>query len=316
MNYDFEDITNKLGFWLTEQLPNTYVYKDNKKNIYINQSFLKLEHWLLDWKKENKLNERIDASIYSQHIVKHSDSTLSERAYQSADYELHFLQYLTLHYRPKSSLFRLIDSFLEENRKQLSLADIVITNTGATRCKTNIRFTLTNLRDMGLVLSRDKANKRIWKPSIPGIIVLLNMEKNGLHLNNRLPGNPYNTLLPDTEKEVNKLDCAFRLFIRQFKEDGYLYLFFDYLTQLRISADQKETIRGIMENYIEFTDSTMLITANGINLTKDHKTLSQTFMREIFTDHEKHKDLHEILLVCYQNIISDKEKNETKNGDK
>lgn len=307
MDYKLEEIKNEIGYWLQEKLPNTYVYKDNKKNIYINQSLLELEHWLLDWKKENKLNERIDATIYSKHIVRHAGSTQSGKAYQSTDYELHFLHYLTMHYHPKSSLFSLIDSFVEENRKQLSLADIIITNTGATRCKTNLRFTLTNLRDLGLVLNSDKTHKRIWKPSIPGLIVLLNIQKNGLHLNNRLPGNPYNTLLPETEKEINQLDCALRLFIRQFKEDGYLYLFFDYLTQLRISPGQKETIRGIMENYIEFTDSAMLITAEGINLTKDHKTLSQTFQQGLFTDHEKNKDLHEILLVCYQNIMNDKE---------
>ena len=306
MDYKFEEIKNEIGCWLQEKLPNTYVYKDNKKNIYINQSFLELEHWLLDWKKENKLNEKIDASIYSKNILRQSGSTQSDKAYQSNDYELHFLQYLTIHYHPKSSLFRIINSFVEEYRKQLSLADIIITNTGATRCKTNLRFTLTNLRERGLVLSRDKAHKRIWKPSIPGIIVLLNIEKNGLNLNSRIPGNPNNTLLPDTEKEVNLMDRAFREFIRQFKEDDTLYLFFDYLTQLHISADQKATIRRIMNSYLEFTEEAMVITEDAVKFTKNHKALSQTFQEKIFTEHEKNKDLHEILFVCYRTIINAK----------
>jgi len=323
-DFDFGEITNKLDFWLTEQLPNSYIFLDNNKNIGVNLSLLKLENWLLDWKKKNKLNQRIDASIFSDNIVKHTGNNKSENAYQADDYQLLFLHYLTMHYNAKSSLFAvngnlyaIIDSFVEEYKEQLTLADIIITNTGATRAKTNLRFTLTKLREYGLVLSRDKANKRIWKPSIPGIMVLLNIQKNGLQFNNLLPSMPCNrnnTLQPAIEKGGNKKQgefCnTFSAFIRQFREEGYLYTFLDFLTQLHISKVQKDTIKQIMDRYINFTENAIKITDKGISFTKNHKTLSNEFQKEIFTNHEENKDLHEILFVCYQLIINKKRRND------
>src|SRR4051812_33329412 len=108
---DFNTITDILNTWLSSKLIATVDYKAGKDDvIHINANVLRLEHWLLEWRKNQKLNERIDASIVSDNILKLSARSTNENAFQALDYQFNFLFFLARHYAPETDLFVLINN--------------------------------------------------------------------------------------------------------------------------------------------------------------------------------------------------------------
>ena len=286
---DSKTIEDILNTWLTTRLTETVNYSAGKNDvIHINSSVLQLEHWLLVWRKEHKLNERIDASIISDNILKNIVSDSSDKAFQPKDYQFNFLFFLARNYSPKSDLHKLIDSFVNKFKEQFSFADIIITSTGATRCKTNIRFALNELRNMGLVLSKDIDSNRSWSPSIPGLVAMLNIQyQTGL-------GNL--TFIDKIEKQLRPVkkvikysglpyDATLYDSIQMFKEETYLYEFLNWLSNE--DEAEKEFIEDIIKRYLDFTSEAIEINKNGLKLTKQFKDLSSTFQKELFENHKK-----------------------------
>jgi len=55
-------------------------------------------------------------------------------------------------------------------KKRLKYTDIERTRTGAVRCKTNLRFAILHLRELGFINSFEKG-KRAWSLTLPGFLV-------------------------------------------------------------------------------------------------------------------------------------------------
>ncbi len=299
---DIKTIEDILNTWLSARLKETVKYTAGKDDIiHINSSVLQLEHWLLMWRKEHKLNERIDASIISNNILKNIASASSDKAFQAKDYQFNFLFFLARNYSPKSDLHKLIDSFVDKFKEQFSFADIIITSTGATRCKTNIRFALNELRNMGLVLSKDIDNNRSLSPSIPGLVAMLNIQYQGALGRAGFIDKIEEQLLP--VKKVNRYaglpyDATLYDAIQMFKEETYLYEFLHWLRD--VDKTEKEFIEGIIKRYMDFTSEAIEIKENGLRLTKQFKDLSSTFQKELFDNHKKNMPFIKKLMKQFQ----------------
>lgn len=148
----------------------------NRLSVWVNKSIFDIETYLVKLRQDLALNNRLDTTIVSDHILQHFNSISAKDAFQSVDYQLPFLTHLAQEYEPKNDLVDLLDDFVDANKNKFNLADIVVTQSGATRCKTNVRFAVNGLRDIGLIISKDSSNKRSWSPSIMGFIVLLNIQ--------------------------------------------------------------------------------------------------------------------------------------------
>jgi hypothetical protein len=269
--------------------------KGSDGHIRVNRSIFDIESFLVDLRKTHQVNSRLDTSIVSENILQHFNSIAPKNAFQPADYQLNFLNYLAHEYSPRKDLYILIDGFIEKIKSQLCLPDIVITKTGVTRCKTNTRFAINSLRDLGLILSRDKNDKRTWSPSIAGLVVLLNIRLFSEEFSRRKDYKSFDVLVtvPGNLKISSryKFDPTIIYSLRDFSVPTHIYEFLMRLKDESLRDDQ-ELLQNIIEEYIEFVQEGLEITNNGIRITKVFKQLSEKFLAKLLFDENKHRALH------------------------
>ena len=131
--------------------------------------------------KQLKLNLRLDSVIYSDSISASFNKEV--KPFSPNEYCLPFFDFLNIKKNERLDLFELIDNFIDHHKNELSWQDIVITASGATRCKTNLRFALNQLRGIGLIKKVDQNGKRVFLPTLEGELVFYTWR---LSLNNNL----------------------------------------------------------------------------------------------------------------------------------
>ena len=166
-------VLNKL---LEQQAP------DNQEKHKMMMVMYELETKLYDIKKKYGLNH-LDNSIISQSAIdsflrkiekqKQTNFLGENKTYQfkeylrGLDYQYWFMiflllknneildEYLTLH--------QIIDRFIDRIKNEsLKYEDIMIMASGATRCKTNLRFAVNSLRKAGLINYHNERHKQSW----------------------------------------------------------------------------------------------------------------------------------------------------------
>ncbi len=92
----------------------------------------------------------------------------------------------------KLSLFEIIDIFIDRIKEDsFTWRDIENTGSGATRCRTNLRFAYDDLKKVGLVYLHDKKHKNSWTLTFLGFFLaasfcLFPMDKNKQPLSRRI----------------------------------------------------------------------------------------------------------------------------------
>ncbi|MGE5621384.1 MAG: hypothetical protein ACM3U0_02290 [archaeon] len=134
-------------------------------------------------KKDLELPQ-LNPSIYSDSVVQSLHDTKPHNGYQSftfydpidflrpVDYQYWLLIFLLIRnnyiYQNHITLFQIIDEFVcRVQNESFSFKDIALTGSGATRCKTNLRFAFKDLKLMGLVID-DKKYKNCWRLTFLG----------------------------------------------------------------------------------------------------------------------------------------------------
>ncbi|RPI19836.1 MAG: hypothetical protein EHM58_00140 [Ignavibacteriae bacterium] len=164
---------------------------DSKDKHFLMQSLYLLETNIDKIKNDYKLH-KLNNSVSSVSIKKSFLRNLptlnvnDENTYQfkeyfnSVEYQYWFLVFLLLNNQKirenNTDLHKVIDDFIERIKDEsFNYEDIVMTKSGATRCKTNLRFTVNSLRDAGLLSRHDRNNKRSWSLSYIGLFVALSI---------------------------------------------------------------------------------------------------------------------------------------------
>lgn len=309
MSYNLKQVKEIIQEFLKGSLGYTRKVKENEySSLDVNKAIFDIESYLVELRKEHQLNERIDTSISSHNILKHFHSIEAKDAFAPADYQLNFLYHLATNHQPDKDLYTLIDEFIEAYKEQFKLADIVITKSGATRCKTNMRFAVNDLRDLGLVLSRDAKNQRSWEPSIMGLIILLNIQLNLAHFQKEEFFKSFNSLRPvlNNKPVGSRYEYDPILFesITMFKEPTYLY---EFLNEIRYEVNQQHGDAKIFEHlidlYIDFVQKGLKITPDGIRITEDFEKQSNGFQSALFTFNSENKILYTRLCKCLKKEI-------------
>ena len=127
-------------------------------------------------KEEHHVNTKLDTTHSSENIldsfsIKHVD------AFTSNDYSFAFLIHLC-HQKEHDAedLFQMIHEFIISAMDKLSYKDIMITKSGVTRCFTNTRFALRELRRFGLIYNEVEnkyVTNRIVLPTPIGYLISL-----------------------------------------------------------------------------------------------------------------------------------------------
>lgn len=138
--------------------------------ILVNEQIFQLQSAIELKIKENELKMKLDTSIRSDGIMESFWYNREElKPYAAKDYALPFFLSFIKHYEVSNEVRHYIDLFVQDHAEELRYTDIVITNTGATRCKTNIRFATDILKSNYLLIKKHN-EKRVMVPSIWGLL--------------------------------------------------------------------------------------------------------------------------------------------------
>lgn len=153
------------------------VYKATTKveNFNLNSDVFEFQSHIAKQMKDLNLNLVLNPEIHSKSIT--SSFGYDIPAFSPNDYCFSFFDFLNVRRNDRLELYQLIDSFLELHKEEMTWKDIVITASGATRCRTNLRFALERLRRIGLIRKFDKDGKRVVTPTIQGEIVFFYWRK-------------------------------------------------------------------------------------------------------------------------------------------
>lgn len=167
---------------LNDALEGTSLFSGD--SVYISGLIYEIETELTKIKRELKLDS-YNPHIYSKRIAesfgKAGAGILTvlgkPNAYSSVDYQYYLLIYLLRNYHElitlKLSLHQIIDRFIDLHKENsLNFYDIQLTDSGATRCRTNIRFAFDGLKVMGLLKLYNREQKeKSWMLTYLGLIV-------------------------------------------------------------------------------------------------------------------------------------------------
>jgi hypothetical protein len=213
----------------------------NKEKRYFNKSLFELEKHLYDLKRQYNVNQDIDCSIASPNIL--DSFSKSPDFYRSDDYLLSFLVFLAIQKDHNAdNLLECMDKYIETVKDKLSFSDIITTATGATRCYTNLRFTLNRLRNFGLIHSTAKinyTNSRSLLPTPFGYLI-------ALYVSN-MKVEDVKTLLDNTNDKPYKFYNVLHLF----KSNPNQFL--DNIISKTENEIIKNLVQSIRENLLEVT---------------------------------------------------------------
>jgi len=279
-------------------------FKDNKSDIKVINSKIKsekiivskdlyiLQNQLQEIASEQGINVRLNPSVFSEGILVSIDRS-SDEHFKAVDYQYNLFYHLTLNYDLNISLFEYINSFVDFYKEQLSFNDIKITESGATRIFTNLRFALNDLRNLGLIHRKGKEGNRINIPTLFGLLVLIYLLNNDEYFNKK---SIYKTPLELKLKNYNSnyypsyfaYDNILINAIKRIKEVDIM----EILGSLPNDIDDKskEIVREIASRYSTFVLNFLEVSSEGIKAKKNSESLIKEFVKLV----ENEKDYPQI----------------------
>jgi hypothetical protein len=155
--------------FLREAEQNTINHSNKKDRFSLNAEVFEFQAYIATRLKNFDVNLLLNSSINSQSITSSFDKEV--RPFSPDEYCLAFFDFLNVQKDHRLELYQLIDLFIEEHKEELNWQDIVITASGATRCRTNLRFALNRLRRIGLIQKQSQGGKRVFLPTLSGELV-------------------------------------------------------------------------------------------------------------------------------------------------
>jgi hypothetical protein len=290
--YSLDFVKQVLEQFIVENESKSFVLKDKDGNSKINLNILEIENYLIALRKQHSINLRLDAAISIKDYENSSIGSDSSFSYRAVDYQYNFLYHLAVSYVPNLDLYWYVDSFIDKFKSQLSISDIVITKSGATRCKTNIRFALNDLRDLYLVISRDEKNKRSWQPSVLGLMALLVIDVDGENLKHEPFYRSPDLLTRNIILNSFAYDLLLIAALRKFKDAEYLPQFISKLQSISLDNRENDLLQNIIIEFGKFTMEGLDMSEGGIKKTKLFDKLSKAFQSNLMFEQPNHSTLH------------------------
>lgn len=224
--------------------PQTITKIIDKEELFFNKSLFELEKHLSDLKVKYQVNQKLNSKINSNNILK--SFSLESTFFRSNDYALSFLVFLTLQENHDAEeLLIIMDQYIDKIKEKLTFHDIATTDTGATRCYTNLRFALNELRNYGLIYSSITLNKEKYRSILPTpvgylISLMVNEPKNFDVIKH----------LPPHGDSSNRFVVPLYTALTSIKNDpdGFLTCL---LKKYEGIEDLESMIKGIMDDYCE-----------------------------------------------------------------
>jgi hypothetical protein len=151
--------------------------KKHSKKMLLSPEVFELQFEMAKLAAKYNINTGIDTSLYSKSIIGSFDKNRSAPPLRTTDLLLPFLFYLATcedSYPSAEDFQKHCEKFIQRFKEHLSWEDLMLGARGGTRIINNLAFALKELRDLGLVLTRDKnGNKRTLRLTVPGLLLII-----------------------------------------------------------------------------------------------------------------------------------------------
>ena len=232
----------------------------------INKTIYEIQNHFNSELNRYNINTKLNESIISDSILKSFEHS-KYGSHKPNYYAFPFLKFICLNYRPSEELNLYIDGFLNQYKDQLSWNDLVITKTGATRAKTNIRFALHFLRDLNLIHHKNKLDKRTISPTVLGQLIVLY-----LHFLNK----KFKPLVHPEEKISFDGLCHFNARLNTLKNPEELKDFLEYIhREHKLSEEDKVKVKNYLLLFIEIILNNIQISKTGVKFDKNMNEKSE-----------------------------------------
>lgn len=261
------ELLKKLFDELLQETQGTVYRMENKEWLKLNAEVFEFQSHVFQGLKASRINLILNPIIESKSIQ--NSFSQNAKALPPQDYCLPFLDYLNVHKDNKIELVDLINHFIEEHKEEFTWQDVVITATGATRCKTNIRFALNQLRKLGLINKVDASGKRILTPTFQGEIIFYYWRREHNVQNLAVDWNNHNICMKDAN--FNVFYSILNL-VRKIGQPAILREIEDF-HQFKLSNDAVNKVQNFLKD-IEYFLETAVLTEKGVYLKgKDSSTI-------------------------------------------
>jgi hypothetical protein len=237
------------------------------EEFHFNKTLFELENHLFKLKQKYNLNQNLNTGISSANILK--SFSIESTFFRSNDYSLSFLVFLCMQEKNDAEdLLEMMDKYIDIIKEKLTYHDIVITDSGATRCYTNLRFTLKELRNYGLVYTTTTIGNVYSRSILPTplgyLISLFVSEPKNFSVTNHLPvrGDSSNVLPHSLSFALKSLKIDMEKFLTNLIEK------FDGIRPL------KEGLKILIDEY--FDNILQFIRFNDDGFIVDEKGLEQS----------------------------------------
>lgn len=245
-------------FFKSAQMQNIYK-KINKDEVSLNKMLFELEKHLLDLKEKYKVNQNLNTNIISSNILNSFNSRST--FFRSKDYALSFLVFLSMEgSHDAENLLKMIDKYIDIIKEKLSYQDIVKTGTGATRCYTNLRFNLNDLRNFGLVYSETIIKGRFGRSLLPtpvGYFISLSVNDPAKF--------DINKHLPERGNASNQFVTPLYSALRKIKNDPEQFIN-DLLARYESVKPLTDILKKMLDEYCNYILKYIELTKDGLRI--------------------------------------------------
>lgn len=265
-NKALESLKLQLEMFFENAQSQTIKKEINKSDYYFNKSLFELEKHISDLKKQYNVNQSLNTTIISNSIL--ASFTNGKPHYRAHDYCLSFLMYLTtIEDHDAEQLLELMHLYIDDIKEKLTYEDIIKTNTGVTRCFTNLRFALNTNRSYGLVFNKisiDNKGKRTIMPTAVGYLIALHhIADNKNHI----------TILPVYgNSQYNALPALYSTF--SFMKSNIELFLVNLIKQFNSLSGMNEALRHILTDYYTYILKHIHVTNDGFKV--DEKDLEES----------------------------------------
>ena len=263
------------------------------ENLGISEAVLKLETFINSIRWNNGTITRYDVTLASKSILESFRHIKPEQFHRPVDYQYAFLYWLFENYDDALTLADHIDGFFFASNRYLNYPDILMTKTGATRCKTNLRLCIFALREWGILLRTDNKDKRAFNLSPFGMLLMFY-----LHFESK--SDPYQSLSNPGVYINRSIDDRIANAYYKLRTKSGLESLLSHIKDLDLTKEEKTALAKYSEQFIEVFFNYLQVRKSGVKQTKQDREIVAEFVRKTARNRE-FKIIQEKLMNYFTN---------------
>jgi hypothetical protein len=247
------------------------------ENLGLSQAVYEFEHITRQLMAGNRRQPRYDASLFSENIRQSFGKAHPNQFHRPVDYQYPYLIWLFDHYQEGKALHQFVQEFFNSIKDHLNYPDILITSTGVTRCKTNLRLSMNALRDIGILMQQDSKGKRSFGLSAVGLLVVALLK---FKIEDRMSAFTSNVTLQEPGEFTDRyLDERIIGAIHELRTEKGFRTLLSRIHEAVLDKKEEEILRNYSTEFAEALLGNLILKKSGVKEREKEKLVILRFVR-------------------------------------